>query len=440
MSEETSKVAETGEPAGAGNLAEAGEVAGTNSVAKKSSSRRRNVGKWLRRALWIVLALGIVALIVVAALPKPVPVDFVQVRRARLEVTVDEDGRTRVKDRYVIGAPLAGTLDRIELHPGDPVAEGQVIARIVPLARPLMDATTRAEAQARASAAAAARQQARAAIDRARAAVELAERTAARQRPLAQQGTVSPAQIDQIELELRARRQELASTEFGARVAAHQLEMANAALGRFDARDATAQGEQMEVSAPVGGVVLRILQQSAGVVAPGTPLVEIGDPQHLEIAVDVLTSDAVNIQNGAPVVIERWGGERPLRGRVRMVEPSAFTRISALGVEEQRVNAVIDLDSPYEEWRSLGDGYRVEARIIVWGEDDVLSVPASAVFRSGDGWAVYYAADGVASLRRVQAGRRNGVLVQIEQGLAEGDRVIAHPSDRVVDGVAIAAR
>ena len=410
-----------------------------SSNAKKSDRRRaRELAKWGKRALWVVAAAGLVAMIVVAFLPKPVPVDLVPARRAALRVTVDEDGRTRVTDRYVIGSPLNGNLGRIELDPGDAIEEGQVLARLVPLARPLMDAQTRAEAQARVDAAVAQRRQAAAATERAEAALEYADTQARRQEGLAGRGMVARDAADRARLEQRSRREELASARFGVRVATHQLEMARAALGRLDGGDD--ESDQMELASPIEGAVLRVIQQSGGVVAAGTPLLEVGNPAHLEIAVDVLTSDAVHIEPGQRVIIERWGGEAALEGHVRVIEPSAFTRTSALGVEEQRVNVVIDLDSPPEEWERLGDGYRVETRIVIWEEEDVLTVPANAVFRHGDGWAVYRFDGEAARLSEIETGRRNGLAVQILEGLEEGARVIAHPSDRVIDGVAVTPR
>jgi len=276
-------------------------------------------------------------------------------------------------------------------------------------------------------------------VQRARAARDYAQTQASRQEGLHARGSISADALDRAQLEVRSRREELTSAEFGVRVAAHQVEMARAALGRIDGDDVD-DPENLEITSPIDGAVLRVLQQSGGVVQPGTPLVELGDPAHLEIAVDVLTSDAVHIEPGDRVVIERWGGEQALDGHVRTIEPSAFTRTSALGVEEQRVNVVIDLDSPREEWERLGDGYRVETRVVIWQADDVLRVPANAVFRHGDGWAVYRMSDGLAELVEVQTGRRNGLHVQIEAGLSEGDQVIAHPSDRVRDGVEITRR
>lgn len=212
--------------------------------------------------------------------------------------------------------------------------------------------------------------------------------------------------------------------------------MARAALGGVDSE----AEEGMEVPSPVGGRVLRLVQQSEGVIQAGTPLVEIGDPSGLEIAVDVLTADAVHIQPGAFVTLERWGGDKALEGHVQRVEPSAFTKVSALGVEEQRVNVVIDIDSERDQWEALGDGYRIEARIRIWREDEALSIPSSALFRHEDGWAVYRVRGESVALTEVDVGRRNGLRAQILEGVSEGDRVVVHPSDQVVDGVSVRIR
>ena len=341
---------------------------------------RGKARKIVSRVVGAAFLLGVIALIVVASLPKPVPVDAAEVERGVLEVTIDEAGRTRVKDRYTISAPLAGTLARIELRPGDTVEEGAVIGRVEPLAPQLLDDRSRAQAQARVAGALAAQRQARAAVSRAQAALELAEQNEARQSALAQRGGASAQSLDQARFETRARREELTSARFGVRVADYEVRMARAALGSVESGEAT---ESMEITSPVAGRVLRVVQESEGVVQPGTPLVEVGDPAALEVVVDVLTADAVKVEPGAPVSLERWGGEGALEGRVRRVEPSAFTKVSALGVEEQRVNVVIDIDSPRERWTQLGDGYRVEARMQIWREEDALKIPASALFRSG---------------------------------------------------------
>lgn len=405
---------------------------------KNARATRRSIARWARRIVVGLFGLGLLAALVVAWLPKPLVVDVSTVERGAMRVTIDEDGRTRVKDRYIVSAPMTGNVARLELHPGDVILERAIVARIVPLASPLLDARTRAELEARVGQAQAARMQAEAGIGRAEAALALAQTMATRQRTLLAQGAASLAERERTDLEERARTEELTSARFGARVAAHQVEMGLAALGRVSGRAGAEQ--QLEVTSPVAGQVLRVIQQSEGAVGPGTPLIEVGDPAALEIVVDVLTTDAVVIRAGAHVEVDRWGGEQMLRGHVRLVEPSAFTRISALGVEEQRVNVVIDLDEPRERWAALGDGYRVEARIVVWEEPVVLRVPASSVFRSGEGWAVYRVEGPVARLRSVRVGKRNGLDVQVLSGLSANDRVIAHPSDRVVDGADVVAR
>ncbi len=403
------------------------------------SKNRRNLIRWIKRGLMAAFLAAVASMVVVAWLPKPLPVETAFVTRGELVVTVHEDGRTRVKDRYVVSAPLAGTLGRIELRPGDEVREGEVLARVVPIQAPLMDSRTHGQAEARVAAAEAGAKQARAQIERARAALGLAEQEERRIEPLAGQGIEPQASLDRAHLERRTRAAELTSAQFAARVADHQVEMARSALGRMDPKDAAEAGQQLEIPSPIRGRVLRVFQESEGVTQAGAPLVELGDPAALEIVVDVLTRDAVQIERGAATTIERWGGD-PLQGNVRLLEPSAFTRISSLGVEEQRVNAVVDLDHPYEEWESLGDGYRVEARITVWRAEDVVKVPASALFRHDDGWAVFETRDGVAKRVRVQVGRRSDLEAQIESGLQANARVIVHPSDRVEDGVEVTWR
>jgi len=389
----------------------------------------------LRRAGMLLIALVVLFTIVKAWMPAPVAVEIMEAKRGPMLVTVDEEGRTRVKDRYVVSAPLLGNLARIELRPGDTVEPGTVVARLVPLAPPLLDARSRVEAEARVAAAAAARKQGYASIDRARTALAFAENELTRQRGLSTSGAIAPSVVERAELEARTMRENLASAEFGARVADHDLQMAQAVLGRLGGSHV--QDDQLDLTASVRGRVLRVIQQSEGVVQPGTPLLEIGDPAALEIVVAVLTSDAVHIEPRARVQIERWGGSKPLAAHVRLIEPSADTRVSALGVEEQRVNVLVDLDAPQAQWARLGDGYRVEARIAVWESKDTLSVPASAVFRRTGSWAVFKVNDGVARVVSIDVGERSPELVEIKSGLQAGDRVVGHPSERLADGMAV---
>ena len=396
----------------------------------RSASRLRTSRKFKRLA-WAVLAAALVVALALGLRPAAVPVETALAERGTLRVTVDEDGRTRVKDRYLVSAPLAGTLTRIGLRAGDSVEQGDVVARIVPTAAPLLDARSRAEAQARVAGARAALNQARREVERTRAAHALARRDAERQRRLLRQGATAPQTAEEAETAERMRREDLASAEYGLQVAAAQLRLAQAALARIGGQGR----EEFPVRAPVAGDVLRVLQESEAVVQPGTPLLEIGNAHALEVVVDVLTTDAVDIRPGAPVRIERWGGDAMLSGHVHRVEPSAFTQLSALGVEEQRVNVIIDIDSLDVDASRLGDGYRVEASIVVWEGKNRLTVPAGAVFRYGDQWATYVVEDGRADLRTVEIGRRNPSSVEISKGVAPGERVVIYPTDNVRNGV-----
>lgn len=396
---------------------------------------RRRALRWL---FLLLATLGLLGVIWMAWRPNPLDVEIAAVTRGPLVVTVDEDGLTRVKDRYLVSAPIAGNLGRLDLKAGDLIEEGQVLARLVPLPPPLLDARTRAEAKARVAAAMAARRQAQAAVNQARHARDFAKKEADRALALVKQGGLAASDADRAVSTLDRSVDALQSAEFGARVAEHQLELAQTALFRLSGNG---EGdEQVDISSPVDGQVLRVVKQSEGVVLAGAPIIEVGNPAALEVVVDVLSQDATRISPDAPVSIERWGGERPLKAHVRLVEPSAFTKISALGVEEQRVNVVVDLDEPREHWSSLGDGFRVEARISVWRGDDVLRLPASAVFRAEESWAAFVAQGGKAMTRPVEIGQTNGLQTEVLSGLEEGEKVIAYPSDSVREGVPVRPR
>jgi HlyD family secretion protein len=375
---------------------------------------------------------------VAAAWPKPVVVEEAPVRSAPLEVTVDESGKTRVRDRYVVHAPLAGDIGRIELHAGDPVAAGVAIAQIVPASPALLDPRARAEAGARVGAAEANLAQARAQMARADAASAHAAQDLETTKRLTTTGAVSPDEQRNAELESHVRQQELEAARFAVQVARSDVDVARAALRRYGERPGGI--EPFTIASPVSGRVLRVHQQSESVIAPGAPIIELGDPSSLEVVVDVLTADAVRIPPNAPVRLERWGGAAALRAHVRVVEPSAFTKVSALGVEEQRTSVVIDLDDPSNLWARLGDGYRVEAHIVVWQSDAVTTIPASATFRQGDAWAVFVDDRGRARLHVVQIGQRGSADLQVVSGLSLGDRVVVHPSSGVAEGVRIETR
>jgi HlyD family secretion protein len=398
--------------------------------------KRRAVGKWLRRVAWILLGVGVTILVVLAWLPKPVPVDTHIVRRAPMQIAVDDSGRTRVKDKHVISAPISGNLSRIDLHPNDSVERGGILARIEPLAPTLLDPRTKAETAARLAAVMAGARQAGASLERARIAAAKADSDLEETERLAKNGALSAHALEQAQFERRVRKEELSSAEFANQVAQHEIEVVRSTLRRFSG----GQTDEFTVTSPARGRVLKVLRESAGVVQAGTPLLEIGDPAALEIVSDVLTADAVHIQPATRVAIERWGGNAPLAGHVRYVEPSAFTRLSALGIEEQRVNVIIDLDDPHEKWAALGDGYRVETRIVIWQTSDVLAVPASAVFRQGDGWSVFVVNENVAKRRAIEVGKRNDAEFEVLGGLEAGTLIVLHPSERVTDGQRVAAR
>lgn len=402
-------------------------------LATRPKSRRA-----VKRALWAAVAAALAVAIALGLRPAPVAVETAAASQGTLRVTVDEDGRTRVTDRYIVSAPLAATVARPSLRAGDSVRHGEVVARLVPVSPPLLDPRARTEAEARVGAARAALSQTGAAVASARAAVAFALRTAERERSMLGSGATSRQAVDEAELAARTRQEELASARFGERVAASELRLAQAALARIGR--GAGSNDQFLVHAPVRGVVLRVFQESEGVVQPGAPLMEIGDPAALEAVVDVLTTDAVDIRPGAPVRIERWGGDSALSGHVHRVEPSAFTRLSALGVEEQRVNVVIHLDTPRSRWAALGDGFRVEASILTWEGRDRLLVPGGAVFRQGERWAVYVVDAGRARLRTIEIGRRNDSEVEVVRGLPEGERVVLYPTDDVSEGVRVAER
>lgn len=378
----------------------------------------------------------------VALRPQPVGVDLAQVDRGGLEVTVDEDGRTRLKERYVVSSPLDGRLLRIELDPGDPVEAGEtLLATIEPTDPELLDPRQREEAEMRVRAAEAAVRRSDQDLVRANAALELAQVEFGRLRQAYEAGGATDQERDEASLIEQTRLAERRSAEFSRDIAEFELGQARAALVRVQSDAERAPDEsRFTVLAPISGRVLRLFQESTAVVTAGTPLIEIGDPANLEIEVDVLSSDAVRVEPGDRVIVEHWGGPAPLGGVVRIVEPSGFTKVSALGVEEQRVNVIIDLLDPPEARRSLGDAFRVEARIVVDDADDALRVPVSALFRSGGQWSCFVVVEGRAGVRRVEIGRMNTDHAEVTGGLREGELVVLYPSDRVREGVRVRAR
>jgi HlyD family secretion protein len=369
-----------------------------------------------------------------------VPVELAAASRGPLRVTVDEEGQTRVRRRYVVAAPTAGRLLRIDLDEGDAVAAGGGVALLEPAPLDPRDEAT-AEARLRAAEAQKRASDARAAL--AEAALLQAKRDSERAERLRQAGAKSDEALELAHLKHTEAAQELEAARFAADAADHEVEASRAVLiaartprqkGSVDRGPCEGGAPCIEVRSPVAGSVLRVYEESERIVAAGTPLLEVGDPRDVEIVVDVLSADAVKIRPGAPVEIEDWGGEQPLEGRVRLVEPSGFTKVSALGVEEQRVNVVADF---VDGAGALGDGYRVEARVVVWEAPDVLRVPGSALFRRGEGWHVFVVEGNAARLRAVEVGHRGSFEAELLAGLEPGERVVLHPSDRVRDGVRV---
>ncbi len=400
--------------------------------------------KIIRKILMGLVALAVAGGVVYAFLPQPVIVDTATATLGPLEVTVNEDGRTRIKERYFVSTPLAGRLRRVELEPGDPVVAGEtVLATILPDTPGLLDPRERAQAEARVSAAESAVNRAQANIDAAQVAREIAETQHERIRRLAERDAASEQQIEEATLAMRARQEEFRAAEFSLEIAKFELDQARAALERFEpmSDEETPTGEwHFEIKSPITGRVLRVVQESATVLQAGTQILELGDPTNLELEVDVLSTDAVKIEPGDTIRLEHWGGDEPLMGVVRLVEPSAFTKISALGVEEQRVYIIGDLATSDEQRSTLGDAFRFEARIVVWEDDSVMRVPTSALFREGDAWAVFVIRDGKAEIRHVRLGHRNPDAAEVLEGLEENERVIVYPSDRVQAGISVEPR
>ncbi|MGD8618612.1 MAG: HlyD family efflux transporter periplasmic adaptor subunit [Gammaproteobacteria bacterium] len=393
-----------------------------------------------RKAGITLTAMAVAAALAWGFWPGPVPVEGVPVVRAPLRVTVEEEGRTRVKDRFVISAPVAGYLQRIQLEVGDAVTQGQTLAVMEPLRPEVLDPRSRARAEAQVAAAQAALKSAEEQVVSTRAEDIYAQAEYRRKQKLLKDALISQGDLDQAQTLARQAVAARRSAEFAVEVARFDLEAAQTALQYSVSGDGEEELETVKLRAPVASRVLAIHHESEGVVVTGEDLLEIGDPAALEVAVDVLSADAVRIRPGGAVEFRRWGGEQPLEGVVRVVEPTGFTKISALGVEEQRVWVIADITSPREQWQQLGDGYRVEANFILWEGQDVLQVPASTLFHHGDGWAVFAIRGGKARRVAVQAGHSNGLVTQVLTGIEAGEVVIAHPDDRVEDGVRVAVQ
>lgn len=386
----------------------------------------------------VIAAVG-VAVFAYTIWPRAITAEVIQVVRGPLQVTVQEDGKTRVKERYVVSAPISGQLSRIELHVGDSVEAGKAVLAIIQATDPsLLDARLQTEAEARVRAAEATEQQAIARLEAARQTHELANDHFQRAKSLLSSNAIPQTEFDEAEHQERIAAESLRAAEFAVQVAKYEVDLANAAFVRTrPVAEGDGHNPSLEIRSPVSGQVLRVMQESAAVVSPGQPLLEVGNPQELEIEIDVLSSDAAQITPGARVLLEHWGGEASLKARVRRVEPAGFTKVSALGVEEQRVNVIADFDEPKDRLTNVGDAFRVEAKIVLWESPDVVKVPSGALFREADAWAVFVVSNQRVELRRVTVGRNNGMEAQVLEGLTVGENVIVYPSDDVRDGIRV---
>jgi HlyD family secretion protein len=397
-------------------------------------------GRNLQRKLVIWSAAFLLVLVLVYAMnARPVEVETGLVSEGPLTVYVSEEGKTRVRNRYVVAAPVAGSMQRVVLKPGDKVESGKtVLTRIEPAISPLLDTRARMQAQANVDAATAARSRANENIEMARTGLKYAQANWDRIKNNTDKGTVSDTDRDTFEREAEMKAREVRSAEFALQVADYELAQAKAALLQIE--KPAEGGASIDVRAPVNGVVLRVQQESTTIVAPGTPILEVGDPTDLEIEAEILSRDAVAIQPGAEVTVEQWGGDEPAKARVRRVEPAAFTKVSALGVEEQRVLVLSDFVAQTSALKSLGDRYRVEVRVAVWHSDKTLLVPSGALFREGSEWKTFLFDNGNAKVVTVKAGRTDGKLTQVLEGLKAGDEVLMHPPDTVKDGSDVVKR
>jgi HlyD family secretion protein len=391
-----------------------------------------------RRALWGGIGLILLLGLAYSLAPKPVPADFARVVTGPLLVTLDHDGRTRIRDPFAIAAPVDGRVGRIELEPGTPVKEGESVVHLWPSEPVLLDPRSHSQAEAEADGARSQLTGAIAERDRVRGTAELAARDRERMTALVGDGIVSAADADRAESEADAAARALVAAEAGVRTARYQLSAAEAWLEVT--ADARVEGRALILHSPIDGVVLRRQRQSESPVRAGEVLIEVGDPRDLEVIADYLSTDAVQIRPGMRAILSQWGGDHELAGHVRLVEPAGFMKVSALGVEEQRVDVRIAFDDPYAAWNSLGDDYRVEVQVVIWESESVTKVPTNSLFREGSRWAVFTVEDDEARLQPVEIGHRTPREAEVLSGLSEGAVVLAHPSEAIHSGVDVTPR
>jgi len=402
-----------------------------------------NMSAKMRRSIfWLIILAFIVAGLVYSFRPQAISVDLVKVAQGRMVVTVEEEGETRVKDVYMLSAPVTGHMLRIDAEVGDDVlAADSLVAQIKPIDPEFLDIRSEEEARAAVKTAEASLSLAEAQLVEAQSEFEFSVSELDRAKKLIQKQVIPQRELDNAKRDYKSKRAEVNTAKAALR--ARQYELAQARAHLVSPADVQTNDENCQcvtILSPITGKILQVLHESEGVVSMGTPLVEIGDPTDLEIVVDFLSSDAVRIQPGQRVMIEEWGGESTLQGTVQKIEPFGFTKTSALGIDEQRVNVIIDLSDPVEKWQRLAHGYQVDARVVLWENENVLKVPLTSLFRDGDNWAVYIEKDNRAMLQHVKLGQRNGLEAEILEGLSKDTNVISHPSNQISDGVRIEAR
>ncbi|MEM8671111.1 MAG: efflux RND transporter periplasmic adaptor subunit [Planctomycetota bacterium] len=389
---------------------------------------------WKRYVAWMLVIGLVLTITLMSVRPRPQLVDRMLVSRGPMDVRVEEDGQTRIREKYIVSTPLAARLSRITLDVGDHVVgDSTVIARLEATDPALLDPRATAQAKARVRAAERKLELARAELVKAEAEVQFAESEMGRVRQMMAGNAASRSQLETREMLFRTESEEARAAGFAVDIAEYELELEKAALLLTSANQESDTEMTLSIQSPIDGRVLRIYQESSAVVQAGAPLLELGDPTDLEVVADVLSRDAVRISAGDLVELKHWGGDFALVGRVRLVEPSGFTKVSALGVEEQRVNVIIDLEDPPADRQQLGDGFRVDCEVVIWEEDDVLQVPTSALFRVDGNWNVFTMDTGRAHRKAVKIGQNNGRFAQVLEGLSEGEAVIVHPSDSLED-------
>jgi HlyD family secretion protein len=410
----------------------------TSPATRRPRGVRQNA-RW-RRYLPHAIAAALVLTLVNALRPQPVAVEIGTVKHGPLTVSVLEEGKTRIRHRYTISPPVAGYLNRLPLRAGDRIEAGKtVLATIQPQPASFLDPRARAEAEARVKASEATKMQRETQIDRATAALDLANKELARARELKKSGAIAVRDWDQAENQVNILTRELHTAEFGLQVADFELVQARAALTQVQ-NPAADNADPLKIISPVTGFVLNVYEESARMLTAGSAIMEVGDPTDLESEIELLSRDAVGVQPGADVDIEEWGGDIPLHGKVSLVEPGGYTKVSSLGVEEQRVKVRVDFVDHLPPGMILGDRFRVEARIVTWHSDDVLQVPTGALFRRGGDWMTFLVDGSRVRPARVEIAHNNGIAAEIRSGLVEGQRVVVHPPDAITDGSAVKPR